>query len=149
METHRTPRHYTKPYPPGNYQKKKLKPSPWDSNTLLALKKGNIIETRVRNHKMKLNVFDKSFVQGIITVTICSKDETILVRRYVKALEKLPKNKNVTITKPDINIYKNTYEKIELPLGDPNTYVKNQEHITETQIFNKSVEKLVTNEEKS
>lgn len=64
------------------------------------IRKGNTINTIVKNHKMKDMGFDKSFIQGMITATMRTGNETTIPRRYVKAFEK-SRIKNVTITIPD------------------------------------------------
>lgn len=65
--------------------------------------------------------FDKGFIQGMITVTMRTGEETIILRNFVKSLKKLLRNKNIIIT---------TYnEKQERLLSDPNIYEKVQEYI--------------------
>lgn len=81
--------------------------------------------------------FDKGFVKRTITATMDSKHETILQQIELKELEKLSKNKTITIAPPEKVMGKRrcrpigqiTYnEKINLLLGDLDTYAKIQEH---------------------
>lgn len=50
---------------------------------------------------MKTTVFDKDIVHGIITATIRRSDKATVTWNYVKALGKLSRNRNITVTAPD------------------------------------------------
>lgn len=42
----------------------------------------------VRDHKIKDIDFDKSFIEGMVNMTMGTEDKTSIQRRYVKALER-------------------------------------------------------------
>lgn len=115
----------------------------------------NAFITLTKNHRFDHTEFEKGLIQGILAATFTDTDETTLLRRYLLAVKNLLRNKNLIITPfnkrsgiviRDTNLY---IEKLESHLND-NTYITNEQTVNiNTQKFNKTIKKLLTNEKKS
>ena len=116
---------------------------------------GKLINT---NYKYHDSDFHEGYLQGIIAAsTNCNSDEMTLSNRYITALKFLSSNPNIVISTSDkggdvvimdSTVYKQTLMDL---VGDNNTYeqISLQTITNNSNDFNKSYWKLISNEDKS
>ena len=113
-------------------------------------KKSEVCDTIIKNYHSQDTDFEKGFIQGIITSSLSSTNETSLPRRYITALKNLSKRQDITITSSDkgggiVIMNTNTYnDKMMDLLNDTNTYTTTtfQEITHKTEILNKDLRSI-------
>lgn len=124
------------------------------------LKKYDSVTNLTKNHEFTNTEFKKYYIQGILASTLKITDETTLPSRYIRVLNNLSTNKDIIIapsvvrcgiTIVDLHIYiKNLGPHLD---NDSTSHKqqKNNDHTvkTDTQRSNKTVKKIIKNENKS